>query len=249
MFVSDLIIPLTVEEVYCTGRRTINPRTGEVIEDAVSNRPIFRAVEAVERGEVLSGGRAPSAQGDSDAVRRAARRACKQLFELAVCNEFQWFVTLTLDRKEVDRKDYKAVINKMNRWLDNLVRRHGFAYIIVPELHKDGALHFHGLVKEDGLRLASSGHRDKSGREIFNVLNWRYGFTTAVRLTGDYGNVCRYITKYIRKGMDGGTICGRYFYRGGELQKPWHEYYNANFDECEGKVVEIEGCGLKICYR
>lgn len=242
------MLPLTVEEVYCNGRRKVNPRTGEVIEDAVSNRAIFRRLAAEAREDSPPPERA-EAREDGQAKGRAAARARKRLFELAVCNRFDLFVTLTISPDELDRMDYKAVVRRLNQWLSNLVKRHGFAYILVPELHKDGALHFHGLVTEKGLKLADSGKRDKRKKVIYNITNWRYGFTTAVRLTGDYGNICKYITKYISKGTGAGTIGGRYYFHGGNLQEAWCVYYTACFEETEGREIEIEGSGgLKIRY-
>lgn len=248
MYVPDLMFNLTVADVYTNGRCKVNPMTKEVMEYAVSSRPIFRAVEAVERKEDRPRARVEP-EGDKHGTERSAARARKELFDLAACNPFELFITLTLDKEKVDRYDAKAVVRKMGVWLDNLVRRHGFAYLIVPERHKDGAIHFHGLCKADGLKLVPSGRRDKSGREVFNVANWRYGFTTAVRLDGDYGNVCKYITKYIGKDVsENGTVCGRYFYHGGELMGPQYVYFNQGMNEVEGKEVEIPEAGLVIKY-
>jgi len=249
MEVQNIIIPLTANEVYCNGRRKINPMTGEVLEDVISNRAIFRKLEVVAWGEDKRKVRL-AGEGDSDAKERSAKRARKRLFELAACNPFELFVTLTLDQKEIDRYDYKIVIKKMNQWLTNLVKRKGFAYIFVPERHKDGAIHFHGLCTSAGLTLLPSGHRDKSKRDILNVANWRYGYTTAVKLDGDYTNVCKYITKYIRKDMGtDGTIGGRYYLHGGKLNEPWCQWYEANYEDAEGKEVCIEEAGgLRLKY-
>ena len=85
-------------------------------------------------------------------MQRAARRARAALRDLALCNDFDCFVTLTLDGAQVNRYDPKQVIQKLNRWADNKVRRDGLRYVLVPELHKDGAIHFHGF-----FRLGHSG--------------------------------------------------------------------------------------------
>lgn len=249
-----IISPLTVEEVYKTGRMKIHPVTGEVLEDVVASRPIFKA-EAVEerRGRVRPSPEPGPQEGTEDespkGLNRAAARARKQLFELAACNDFELFITLTLDQKEVDRYDVRGVVKKTGVWLDNLVRRHDFKYILVPELHKDGAVHFHGLVTAGGLRLCESGRKAKDNRPILNIRNWRWGFSTAVRLSGDYGNVCRYVCKYITKSGGEGPILGRYFYRGGALLRPVVKYYDADWKEVEGKAVQVEDAGLTLIYR
>lgn len=239
---------LTESDVYCNGRMKINPCNGEVLEDVVANRPIFRRLAVEEVGDRKKKTRKQSAAGES--AGRSAARARKQLFELAVCNPMEYFITLTLDEREIDRYDYKQCVRRLGQWLSNRVERNGFQYILVPELHKDGALHFHGLVNGGGLRLCESGHKTKDNRTIYNISNWRYGFTTAVKLSGDYGAVCRYITKYITKSTESGCIGGRYFFHGGDLRPPRLVYYQAdNWAEIPGKVVVVEDAGLEFRYR
>lgn len=80
---------------------------------------------------------------------RAQRRAKARIFDLALCNyDFKYFVTWTLSADKCDRYDYKAIVRNLGQWLDNRVRRSGLKYLIVPELHKDGAVHFHGLTND-----------------------------------------------------------------------------------------------------
>lgn len=239
---------LTENDVYCNGRMKINPCNGEVLEDVVCSRPIFRRLAVEEVGGGKKNTRKQSAEGES--AGRSAARARKRLFELAVCNPMEYFITLTLDRKEIDRYDYKQCVRRLGQWLSNRVERNGLSYLMVPELHKDGALHFHGLVAGGGLRLRESGRQTENHQAIYNILNWRYGFTTAVRLSGDYGAVCRYITKYITKSTESGCIGGRYFFHGGDLRPPRMVYYQVdNWAEIEGKVVVVEEAGLEFRYR
>lgn len=256
-FRSDLLSLLRMSEsdVFKNGRVKYNPRTGEIMEYVIASRPIFRANSAAERQKSKKK-IAFEVKGESaDGRERAAKRARKRLFELAACNDFSIFFTLTIDPKKLDRYDYKAVIKKVSQWLADRVRRTGFAYIAVPELHKDGAIHFHGLSNEKGLKLIDSGHKDKHGRPVYNVANWPYGMiTTAVKLYGDYQNVCKYITKYITKGTKGtnvSTIGGRYFFHGGELLEPTYRYFEGDMNTIkEGSytVTIEEAGGLKLCY-
>ena len=64
--------------------------------------------------------------------------------------------TLTLDPARVNRYDVREVTRHLNHWLDNQVRRKGLAYVLVPERHKDGAIHFHGFFN-DALEARDSG--------------------------------------------------------------------------------------------
>lgn len=65
----------------------------------------------------------------------------------------------------------------------------------MPERHKDGACHFHGLLTNcDNLKMVDSGkfskgkhiynHEVKGSKKIYNInsRNWKYGFTTATKI-------------------------------------------------------------------
>lgn len=148
---------------------------------------------------------------------RSMRRARAQVRDLALANPFRWFVTLTLDPARVDRHDMAAITRKLNAWLDNQVRRHGLAYVLVPERHKDGAIHFHGFFN-DAVAAVDSGHTDRQGHPIFNLPGWSLGFTTALELYGDYHAAVGYVCKYI--GKQGEKPGGRWYYSGGNLRRP-----------------------------
>lgn len=244
---NDLMTPRTAGQVYHNGRILMTP-AGEVIEQVVASRPIFKeggweeiapSAKNVEKGR-RSGG------GASDL--RGAARARKELFRTAACNpDLSIFVTFTQSPELVgDRYDYKEAVKRLGTWLDNRVRRKGLKYIMVPELHQDGAIHWHGLVSENGVLLVDSGHRDRKGEIIYNVKDWHWGFTTATRVK-DHGACCRYVSKYISKQMEGGTIGGRYWLHGGSLAKPIEQLFDAPVPE-GGKRVEIEEAHLVLWY-
>lgn len=149
---------------------------------------------------------------------RSMRRARAKLRQLALSNNFQYFVTLTLDKEKINRYEPKEILCKLNSWLDNMVRRHGLRYILVPEQHKDGAWHFHGFFAGDGLKVVDSGKR-WNGRVIYNLPQWPLGFTTAEELYGDYAHAVAYVCKYIGK-QQGQRPMGRWYYSGGALAKP-----------------------------
>lgn len=160
---------------------------------------------------------------------RSMRRARAKLRRLALSNSFDWFVTLTLSPEKVDRYDAAAIMKTVNRWLDNMVRRHGLRYILVPEMHKDGAYHFHGFFAGD-VQAIPSGHFDRAGHEYFNLPQWGYGFSTAVRLYGDYGAAVAYCCKYIGK-QEGERPMGRWYYSGGGLAEPAKQYATLEYRE------------------
>lgn len=171
-------------------------------------------------------------------VERSMRRARAKVRRLALANEFKYFVTLTLDPSKVNSMDGDAVVKKLNAWASNAVQRHGLRYILVPERHKKGGIHFHGFFN-DAFPVVDSGTirvpwakkprkpRSKAeraewleagGKIVYNLPGWSLGFTTALELYGDYPAAVAYVCKYI--GKDGEKPAGRWYYSGGELREP-----------------------------
>ena len=153
------------EDAVLYNRRVkINPRNGEVLEDVCASRPIFNPTHAERLQKPPRAPRKSQGEGnepDGESCARSAARARKEVFELCACNDFDLFFTLTLSPEEIDRYDYKGAVKVLGTFLDNRVRRRGLRYVAVPELHKDGAVHFHGLCNAESMRLVDSGHSDK----------------------------------------------------------------------------------------
>ncbi len=131
--------------------------------------------------------------------------AKNRIYNIARSNRWEWFITLTFDQKRTDSSDYDIVMRKLHNFLNNLQQRKcpDLKYLIVPEFHADGIhYHFHGLLSDcEGLVFADSGKKDKRNRQIYNIRNWTYGFTTATRID-DTRCASGYLTKYITKESD-----------------------------------------------
>ncbi len=145
-------------------------------------------------------------QGMEDAKKRSLyssmNRTKNKVYYLARSNEWEWFFTLTFNPELVDSFDYDACTVKLSDWLSNMRRKcPNMRYIVVPEQHKSGRWHFHGLFSScDGLGFLDSGLKNKSGNTIYNVGKYRLGWTTATRVQ-DPKRVTVYIGKYITKDM------------------------------------------------
>lgn len=213
-----------------------------------SDRPIFREPgwEAAEPPETAQKRlREAGKTSEGDDMKRSMRRARSKLRRLALSNAFGYFVTLTLSPEQVNRYDGKEITRKLNAWLGNMVQRAGLRYILVPEQHKDGAYHFHGFMAGDGLRLVDSGVR-WDGRVVYNLPQWRYGYTTAQALYGDYHAAVAYCCKYIGK-QEGGRLLGRWYFSGGGLREPDRIYADLEYETLEGAVeFVIPGGRIKV---
>lgn len=137
-------------------------------------------------------------------IKTSVNRSKNNLYKIARSNKWDWFITITFDRDEVNAADYLEVVKEITTWLNNQRKRGSpdLKYLIVPEFHKDGInYHLHGLVANcEGFDLEYSGHNDKFGNEIYNIKKWVKGHTTATRIK-DNGKVTNYIGKYITKDM------------------------------------------------
>ena len=202
-------------------------------------------------------------------LQRSMRRARARVRRIALANDFKYFVTLTLDPMKVDRESGEAVVKKLNAWCSNAVQRHGLKYVLVPELHKKGGIHFHGFfndafpaVDSGTIRLpwAKKPRKPRSaaeradwlaqgGQVVYNLPAWTLGFTTAMELYGEYPAAVAYVCKYI--GKDGTKPAGRWYYSGGVLEEPRVEYAELSpaelRDQFGNKAMTIDLPGKQLC--
>ena len=184
---------------FVEGKTILDPFTGEYVPFTLYRDPSEKRVR-------------------NDSIKRAIDKA----FEIGLANQFQYFITLTLDQSKIDRYDVSKIYPKLRNWLSNMVQRYQMDYILFPEYHKQEAgktvcaIHFHALVNAQNLKLIDSGKRTKNGQTIYNLPGWKYGFSTVIKLDGRSA-IVRYVTKYITKGNQ--KILGKYYLSGGKTLK------------------------------
>lgn len=131
-------------------------------------------------------------------------RSKNNLYRIARSNKWDYFITITFNRKITDATDYDKVSKKITHWLNNIRKRKcpELKYVIVPEFHKDGKnYHFHGLLAGcDALHFKDSGRKDYLGKPIYNITDWKIGFSTATKIESNE-KVTNYIGKYISKDL------------------------------------------------
>ncbi|MCC8029092.1 MAG: hypothetical protein LIO75_04755 [Lachnospiraceae bacterium] len=164
----------------------------------------------------------------------SVNRTVQTIYSYAQSNKWDWFVTLTFRRDlDLDVKDYGSVVKKLTKWLNNQrAKCPDLKYLFVPELHKDGAWHFHGLLAgADALAFTDSGRvavgskayvrtdENADHETIYNMDNWRYGFSTATKVNSSC-KASSYICKYITKDVVRHTGRRRRFYPSNNLEKP-----------------------------
>ncbi len=219
------------DQVYCNAKvQTLRDGTKKI---TCFSRPVFRrdGFEEIEFKSLYEAEcellRPPRQEIKKKSVKNmtdSTRRAKNKIFEIALANKWDYMITGTLDGDIIDRYDAAAFGKKLKKWLDNQVQRRGISYLVIPERHKDGAIHIHGLISE-GLDMIPSGTykipgkkkpvklstlkkrgiKPEDAQEVFNIKGWKYGFSTAVKIGGsdtDAQKVSTYMTKYITKDME-----------------------------------------------
>ena len=193
---------------------------------------------------------------ETNRLRESVSRSKRLIWEYARCNQWEYFVTLTLDEKKIDRKDLQGAVDKMSKMIwkinqsvntgEDWGRQKKIEYVIVPELHKDGSVHFHGLMRgfhKSDIRINEHKHKEwKHWRDNFGFCN--------LQEVKDRQKVCSYITKYITKEtME--TVKGKglhTFYASHGLEKPYVIYKGYGEWKGEFDYVQEEGyCKTRIC--
>lgn len=127
------------------------------------------------------------------------RRTKTLISDIILCNDFDLFCTFTFDPHRVNRYSYVSCNAKFTRWVHHQ-KEHSpnLCYLAVPEQHKDGAWHFHVLMKNFNGSMKDSKHKSSTGRAIYNITAYRSGFSTAVKIDNKEA-VAHYVQKYITK--------------------------------------------------
>lgn len=156
-------------------------------------------------------------------------RARSKILELALCNTWDVFVTLTLDPLKYDRYSLLKWRKDLSQWIRDQRKRNGgegLRYLLIPEQHQDNAWHMHGLmagVPQGEIVRNGNGYADwPRYRKKFGFISMD-GIKNAVA-------VSRYITKYIKKGTAETAAA---------LDSGQHLYYHSR--GLKGKELLLEG--------
>lgn len=189
-----------------------------------------------------AGGRKVVTECTPDSLKRSGRRRASEIRDIALSNPFDKFGALTLNKEVIDRYDFNEISRRIRKHLHNYRQRKNkkLIFLIVPEFHQDGAVHFHALL--GGVQpgeMHDSGKRDKAGRKIYNWKGWPFGFTdfTEVEDLQKAGNyMVKYITKNIRTGPPGRKAY--YITRG--LERPQRKLYLTGPEQAEEVIQSYE---------
>lgn len=138
----------------------------------------------------------------------AFSRARSMCLQYALCNPWEWFFTGTLDKDKMDRYDLDTYAGQLSQWIRDRRKVYGckFQVLLVPEQHKNGAWHMHGLVHALPVDVLSP-FRAPAPRKLVlgGFYDWpdyrkRFGFCSLARIRNPVATAY-YVTKYIHKDM------------------------------------------------
>lgn len=145
------------------------------------------------------------------------RRAARMIEAFGLCNDWDWFFTLTIDQAKFPRNDLPRFRTAVMQLIRNTNRLLGcdIKILLVPELHADGVnYHAHGLISgipDSELRVFTPDeklpvyilNKLRSGSPVYDWPRYscRFGFCDFEPI-GNRDAAVRYIKKYISKGLD-----------------------------------------------
>lgn len=155
----------------------------------------------------------------------AISRARKNVLELGLCNPWDWFGTFTLDKEKYNRYDLEKFHKDFTQWIRDQRKKTGKAirFLLVPELHEDGAWHMHGLLYNVPDLLSFGYLRSKLGWSVPDKLvdgefscwmgfHEKFGFCSLGAIRNPVG-AAFYVSKYVSKSLDdSGVDVGKHLY-------------------------------------
>lgn len=187
-------------------------------------------------------------------------RSRSMVLQYALCNQWDHFITITVNPAWFDRYDLDSVYDVLYAFLKfyRSTFSPNFRFLLVPELHKDGAYHFHGLVAGVCPVHLSEFIPGIHPQKLINAgyLNWGMlgaviGYVSLSKLRSPVG-AGFYVTKYITKEhANDGFYKHLYFHsRGLSIARPVADCYIgcSTFDSCitfEGPFCDVGWFKLK----
>lgn len=157
-------------------------------------------------------------------------RAKSTVMGLGYCNDWEYFVTFTLDKTKYNRFDLQKWRKDFGQYIRDERKRTGqcLQYLLIPERHKDKAWHMHGLIMGYSWDLLSDFVPGKHPQDLIGkgyryhkgILD-KFGFNSFAPIRNKEASV-RYMMKYITKSMaaDNDRLGAHLYYASQGLNRP-----------------------------
>lgn len=195
-----MITPCELQPTYCI--KQFNDSTYSVTKFKRSGIPSMRIREKEE------------IQENDTKMENAFSRARSMIKQYGLCNKWDYFVTLTLDKKKYNRYELGVFRKDLAQFIRDMRKKYGsednrrLSFVLVPENHKDGAWHMHGLIYGLPESAVEPFRRGEHPDYLVNngFLNWpdyakKFGFVS-LGVIKDQISTVLYTTKYINKDVE-----------------------------------------------
>jgi len=177
-------------------------------------------------------------------------RSKRNILELAMCNDWDYFITITIDPKKYDRTNIKLLKSEWLKFIKSYNQRKSedeqIKYLLIPEFHKDRKnIHFHGFIKggkKSDFFINENGYRD------FRPIADRFGWSSFSKIKSH--NKCSvYCTKYISKDIASCVDLGKKCYLCSQgLKRPEIVLQGDNISVGENWTFENEHIKKNVFY-
>jgi len=175
----------------------------------MSKLTVFKAVKIDDTEKKYS----PKGSVNDEKLECNISRAKQKIFEYALCNDWEWFSTFTLDKKKYNRYDLEKFRKDFSQYIRNYNTKNNteIKYLVIPETHKDGAWHMHGFLTglpvEHLRQFTLKEHLPEymlqkitAGNIIYDWTTYRDKFGwTDIEPIRNHEACAKYVTKYISK--------------------------------------------------
>lgn len=157
----------------------------------------------------------PKGSVNSSKLDNNITRARSKVQEYGLCNDWEFFVTLTIDGSKLDRFDLHSYWGAFGQFIRDYRKKYGVqvGYLFIPEQHQSGAWHAHGFlrgIRTEHLRQFLSNEklpyrmleRIESGTALYDwpLYREKFGFISLEPIRSKERAVS-YISKYITKDL------------------------------------------------
>lgn len=128
-------------------------------------------------------------------------RAKTNIREYALCNDWDFWCTFTINPQKYDRYHLDEYIKHFTKFIQNYNRRREehIKYLFIPERHKDGAWHIHGFIS--GIEEKDI-YTNKYGYFTWKQYEEKFGFISMTKLDKDIDKLASYCLKYMSKDLE-----------------------------------------------
>ena len=147
----------------------------------------------------------PKGSINSEKLENNLSRAKNTVKEYALCNDWDFWCTFTIDPHKHDRYNLDGFMKHFAKFINNYNYRnckgcpeYKVKYVLVPEQHKDSAWHVHGFIK--GIK-PSDLYTNKHGYLTWTQYEQNFGYISMEKVK-DIDKASSYILKYMTKDTD-----------------------------------------------